>query len=108
MPPIDFALSDKEIIATTEKTQGSEEIIKSLLVSNEQAYIGHFSFIFNEMWRDAIDARERILSIEQGIEPEFFEVINDRENANQILVDLAKAVKKEAFFSFLLIKQSLE
>jgi hypothetical protein len=108
LPPIDFALSDKEIIATTEKTQGSEEIIKSLLVSNEQAYIGHFSFIFNEMWRDAIDARERILSIEQGIEPEFFEVINDRENANQILVDLAKAVKKEAFFSFLLIKQSLE
>jgi hypothetical protein len=108
LPRIDFALSDKEIIATTEKTQGSEEIIKSLLVSNEQAYIGHFSFIFNEMWRDAIDARERILSIEQGIEPEFFEVINDRENANQILVDLAKAVKKEAFFSFLLIKQSLE
>jgi hypothetical protein len=98
LPPIDFALSDKEIIATTEKTQGSEEIIKTLLVSNEQAYIGHFSFIFNEMWRDAIDARERILSIEQGIEPEFFEVINDRENANQILVDLAKAVKKEALF----------
>ena len=98
MPPIDFALSDKEIIATTEKTHGSEEIIKSLLVSNEQAYIGHFSFIFNELWRDAIDARERILSIEQGIEPEFFEVINDRENANQILVDLAKSMKKEALF----------
>jgi signal transduction histidine kinase len=98
MPPIDFALSDKEIIATTEKTEGSEEIIKSLLVSNEQAYIGHFTFIFNELWRDAIDARERILSIEQGIEPEFFEVINDREKANQILVDLAKSVKKEVLF----------
>ena len=98
MPPIDFALSDKEIIATTEKTEGFEEIIKSLLVSNEQAYIGHFTFIFNELWRDAIDARERILSIEQGIEPEFFEVINDREKANQILVDLAKSVKKEALF----------
>jgi signal transduction histidine kinase len=95
MPPIDFALSDKEIIATTEKTAGSEEIIKSLLVSNEQAYISHFNFIFNELWRDAIDARERILSIEQGIEPEFFEVINDPEKANQILVDLAKSVKKE-------------
>ena len=98
MPPIDFALSDKEIIATTEKTEGSEEIIKSLLVSNEQAYISHFTFIFNELWRDAIDAKERILSIEQGIEPEFFEVINDREKANQILVDLAKSVKKEALF----------
>jgi signal transduction histidine kinase len=98
MPPIDFALSDKEIIATTEKTEGSEEIIKSLLVSNEHAYINHFTFIFNELWRDAIEARERILLIEQGIEPEFFEVINDREKANQILVALAKSVKKEALF----------
>ena len=55
MPPIDFAVSDKEMIATTEKTGESEEIIRKLLVSNEQAYISHFIFIFNELWKDAID-----------------------------------------------------
>ena len=34
MPPIDFAVSDKEMIATIEKAEGGEENIKSLLVSN--------------------------------------------------------------------------
>ena len=57
MPPIDFAVSDKEMIATTEKTEEPEEIIRSLLVTNEQAYINHFVFIFNELWKDAVDAR---------------------------------------------------
>jgi signal transduction histidine kinase len=98
MPPIDFAVSDKEMIATTEKTEGPEEIIRSLLVTNEQAYISHFVFIFNELWKDAIDARERILTIEQGIEPEFVEVINDPERAERILIDLAQSVRKEALF----------
>jgi hypothetical protein len=81
MPPIDFAVSDKEIVATTEKTEEPEEIIKSLLVSNEQAYINHYAFIFNELWKDGIDARERILAIEQGKEPEFVEIINDPQRA---------------------------
>jgi signal transduction histidine kinase len=96
MPPIDFAVSDKEMIATTEKTEEPEEIIRSLLVSNEQAYISHFIFIFNELWRDGNDARERILTIEQGIEPEFVEVINDPQRASKVFMDLAKSVRKEA------------
>jgi len=78
------------------QTEEPEEIIRSLLVSNEQAYISHFVFIFNELWRDAIDARERILTIEQGIEPEFVEVINDPRRASRVLMDLAKSVRKEA------------
>src|ERR687888_131883 len=96
MPPIDFAVSDKEMIATLERFEEPEEMIKSLLVSNEQAYVSHFAFIFNELWKDAIDAKERILAIEKGIEPEFFEVINDHERAKRILMGLAKSVKKEA------------
>ena len=96
MPPIDFAVSDKEMIATIEKMEESGDTIKSLLVSNEQAYISHFLSIFNELWRSGIDVKERVRAIEQGIEPEFLEVITDREKASQILVDLAKSVKKEA------------
>ena len=98
MPPIDFAVSDKEIVATTERTEEPEEIIRSLLVSNEQAYINHYAFIFNELWRDAIDARERILTIEQGIEPEFVEVTKDHQKAKRVLMDLVKSVTKEALF----------
>ncbi|HEX5976517.1 MAG TPA: HAMP domain-containing sensor histidine kinase [Nitrososphaeraceae archaeon] len=48
------------------------------------------------MWAEGTDAKDRIESIEQGLEQEFFDVINDRKKASQILVELAKSVKKEA------------
>ena len=95
MPPIDFALSDKEMIATIQKTEGGYEI-QNLLVSNEPAYMKHFVSIFEELWNAGIEASERIEAIEQGIESEFLEVINDREKVSQILLDLSKSVKKEA------------
>lgn len=100
MPPIDFALSDKGLIATIEKAEEAEggEMIKRLLASNEPAYVNHFGFIFNELWKDATDAKERISSLAQGIEPQFLEVITDNEKARNILIDLAKSVKKEAMF----------
>jgi CO dehydrogenase nickel-insertion accessory protein CooC1 len=48
------------------------------------------------LWAEGIDAKDRIKSIEQGLEPEFLDVINDHKKASQILVELAKSVKKEA------------
>src|SRR5207245_3481934 len=98
MPPIDFAVSDKEMIATIEKGEGGEENIKSLLVSNEFPYITHFVSIFEELWKDGMDARERIRTIEEGVEPEIFEVITDPLKAAQIITDLAKSVTQEAVF----------
>ena len=97
MQPIDFAVSDKEMIGTTEKIE-PEELIRNLLVINEQPYMSHFVFIFDELWKNGIDAKDRIAAIEQGLEPEFLEVITDYEKASQILVELAKSVKKEALF----------
>jgi signal transduction histidine kinase len=95
MPPIDFAVSDKEMMTTAEKIGSEEETIQSLLISNEQLYIHQFMFIFEELWNNGVDAKERIASIEQGLEPEFLEVIADHKKASKILVDLAKSVKKE-------------
>ena len=98
MPPIDFAVSDKEMVATMQKLEqgGRHNSIQNLLVSNESAYIDHFVSIFNDLWHDGIDAKERIKSIEQGLEPEFLDVINDHQKASQILLDLGKSIKKEA------------
>jgi two-component system, OmpR family, sensor histidine kinase VicK len=44
----------------------------------------------------AAATEQRIREIEAGIEPEFYDVINDRYKASRILVDLAKSVKTEA------------
>ena len=94
MPPIDFAVSDKEMMTTVEKIGSEQEMIQSLLISNEKLYIHQFIFIFEELWNNGIDAKERIASIEQGLELEFLEVITDHKKASEILVNLAKSVKK--------------
>jgi signal transduction histidine kinase len=97
MPPIDFAVSDKELIANIEKAEGGEKI-RSLLVSNEYSYVSHFVSIFEELWKNGADAIDRIRTIEEGLEPEIFEVISDNQKAAHILIDLANSVSEEALF----------
>ncbi|HZB17980.1 MAG TPA: hypothetical protein VE445_12510, partial [Nitrososphaeraceae archaeon] len=95
LPPVSFEISDKEIALTIEKMDGSK-LVQSLLISNEPVYVKHFTSIFEELWKNGIDSADRIKEIEQGIEPEFLEVINDHEKVSQIVVDLSKSAKREA------------
>ena len=90
LPPIDFAVSDKEIVAKVHKVEheitdekhGSSNLdmsldVKNVLVSTEQAYIDYFLYTFSELWNNGTDAKERIAYLEQGLEPEFIDVLND-------------------------------
>jgi signal transduction histidine kinase len=97
MPPMNFGVSDKEVALTIEKMEGGS-VSQSFLISNEPLYVNHFNSLFEELWKNGIDAKGRITAIEQGLKPEFLEVITDNEKASHILVDLAKSVKKEALF----------
>ena len=54
LPPMSFDVSDKEIAATIEKMEGGKRI-ESLLISNEPAYVRHFSSIFEELWNNGIE-----------------------------------------------------
>jgi len=63
MPPMSFSVSDKEMAATMEKMEGGK-IVQSLLVSNEPTYIKHFTYIFEELWKNGICATDRIREIE--------------------------------------------
>ena len=95
LPPVNFGISDKEIALTIEKMDGGKRV-QSLLISNEPVYVKHFTSIFEELWKNGIDSAARIKEIEEGIEPEFLEVINDHEKVSQIVVDLVKSAKSEA------------
>jgi signal transduction histidine kinase len=53
-------------------------------------------YIFDTLWNKAIPAEQRIREIEEGIEPEFFQIINDPIESTCILLDLAMSVKQEA------------
>ena len=90
-----FYVSETEYLAPAtfhEKEKPASQII----YSNVKEIIEHQKYVFDSFWSRAIPAERRIKEIEEGIELEFFEVINDNQKAGEILVELAKSVKKEA------------
>ncbi|HZD36039.1 MAG TPA: HAMP domain-containing sensor histidine kinase [Nitrososphaeraceae archaeon] len=108
LPPIDFMVSDREVVAKVHKIEhniaknnikniGSVDWdVRNLLVSNEQAYIDYFLYTFSELWNNGTSARERLDCIQQGLEPGFLEVIKDGKRATRTLMDLARSIKEEA------------
>jgi hypothetical protein len=99
MPPIDFAVSDKEMMATIEKMEGGE-IAKSLLVSNEAAYINHFASIFEELWKNGTDASDRIRDIEEGIDQANIEIISNPKEGIKRTWSIIKSAKEEVLIMF--------
>jgi two-component system sensor histidine kinase VicK len=94
LPPIDFALSDRDLIATLEKERGGA-VIKNLLISNEPIYIEHFSSFFEELWNRGIDSKVRIRSIEEGLDSEGIEIIQDPHKIQEIGSQLTLSAKEE-------------
>ena len=65
---MNFSVDSNSIQATIEGLDKGE-IMNSLLVSNEPAYVKHFTLFFNDLWSNqGIDAAERIKDIEEGME----------------------------------------
>ena len=99
LPPIDFAFSDKEMIATIEKfKEGST--IKNLLISNEPVYIQHFKSFFEELWNTGIDSEIRMKSISEGLDSEGIEIIQDPQKVQEIGNSLAKSAKDDIVIIF--------
>jgi hypothetical protein len=94
LPPIDFALSDKEMIATIQKTEGGQAI-QNLLTTNEDAYIKHFESIFEELWKSGIDAKYKIKDIQKGLDSEDIEIIQNPEAIEKLVNDLTKSSREE-------------
>ena len=95
MLPLNFGVSDKEVALTIEKIEGGK-VSQSFLISNDPKYVNYFNSFFEDLWNNGVDAIDKIKKIQQGVEPEFPEVVTDHQIASQLITDLAKSVKKEA------------
>jgi two-component system, OmpR family, sensor histidine kinase VicK len=95
MPPLSFGVSDKEVAITIEKMEGGK-MSQKFLISNEPLYVNHFDSLFDELWRNGIDATDRMREIEEQVEVEFVDVIANPEKVSSILLHLAESVKNEA------------
>ena len=99
MPPLNFSVTEKEVHATIEKMEGGE-VAHSVLVSNEPAYVNHFHYIFEELWKEGIDAKTRIASIEDGTDFGDIEVISNPSRVAELYLDLMRNAQKEIMIMF--------
>jgi two-component system, OmpR family, sensor histidine kinase VicK len=72
--PINFGVSDKEVAITIEQMEGGK-LSRSFLISNDPVYTIHLNSVFEELWKNGIDAEDRIRDIEVGAEWANVEVI---------------------------------
>jgi two-component system sensor histidine kinase VicK len=80
MLPVNFGVSDKEVAIRIEKIEEGK-VSQSFLVSNEPLYVNHFNSLFEEVWKNGIDAAERIRDIEAGLDTANIEIIQNPKEA---------------------------
>ncbi|MDQ3852407.1 MAG: HAMP domain-containing histidine kinase [Thermoproteota archaeon] len=95
--PLNFSVTNKEFNFTVSNT-AADPITPNVLISNELPYIKQFNSLFEELWSQGVNAADRILEIEKGIEPDFFEVINEKNKAAELLLSLSRLAKEEVLF----------
>jgi signal transduction histidine kinase len=99
LPPMNFAVSSKEMYATIDEMKGGQ-IPKNLLITNEPSYVKHFKHAFEELWRKGIDAKDRIADIEKGIKTADVEVIETPKESVNRAYDISISAKEELLVAF--------
>jgi two-component system, OmpR family, sensor histidine kinase VicK len=89
-----FAVSETEYVATA--ILNEKEPVTETIYSNAKVVLEQHRYFFETLWNKAIPAEQRIRELEQGVEPEFVEVITDGARAAQLIVEFARSVKREA------------
>ncbi len=90
-----FEINDngKEYIATA--TLQKAKPSKQLIFSNVKEIGEQQQYVFDILWNKAISSEERIKEIEEGIEPEFTEIIRNADESQSLEWHLLKTTKEE-------------
>jgi hypothetical protein len=91
-----FVLSEKQYLGSITLMEPHQQAIHSTM----KGIVEQHNSIFDTLWHKAIPAERRIREIEQGIEPEFYEVIHNYETAEEKYLGLAKSIDKEGLLFF--------
>jgi two-component system, OmpR family, sensor histidine kinase VicK len=90
-----FVVNEKEYLGSITLREPQQAIY-----SNMNGILEQHRSIFDTLWNKAIPAKQRIEEIQEEIEPEFYEVINNYEKAQEKYIDLAKSIDKEGLLLF--------
>jgi signal transduction histidine kinase len=99
LTPMNFAVDNKHFHATIEKMEEGK-MMESLLISNEPAYVKHYNSILEELWKNGIDAADRIREIEEGVDLADIEVIPSSKRAQEMYLNIVRLAAKEILWIF--------
>lgn len=97
--PINFAVGENELNATMSAMVGGK-MVENLLTSNEPVYVRLFSSMFDQLWKDGLDADFRLKDLEEEINPAEIELIQNPIQAIDRSWDLAVTARKEVNLMF--------
>jgi hypothetical protein len=66
IPPMNFAISSKELYITIDEMKGGQ-IAKNLLISTEPPYIRYYNSIFEDLWNKSVPAEQKVKEIEDSL-----------------------------------------
>jgi two-component system, OmpR family, sensor histidine kinase VicK len=96
---MNFAVDDRNFYATIDQMENGN-FMNSLLTSNEPAYIRHYTSIFEELWKNGIDAIDRIKDIESGVHLSDIEVIPSSTRAQELYLEIVNNASEEILWIF--------
>jgi two-component system sensor histidine kinase VicK len=91
-----FVVSEKEYLGSITLKEPNQQAI----YSNMKDMVEQQHHIFEGLWNRAVPIQDKIVEIEEGKEPEFYEVINDYKKAQEKYIELARSIDKEALVLF--------
>ncbi|MDW0136110.1 MAG: HAMP domain-containing sensor histidine kinase, partial [Nitrososphaeraceae archaeon] len=94
LAPINFAVSKSGLVATVEEMKRGG-MIQNLLTSNERSYIKHFTSMFEQLWKEGVDARYRIKDIEERVGIAEIEIIRNPVDSIARGWDMVRSARKE-------------
>ena len=99
MPPMNFGVSNREMAATIDNMERGK-MSPSFLISSEPLYVNHFNSLFDEIWKNGIDAKGRIKAIEEGVDSEGIEIIQDPVEIQKLGFKLTQRAKEEILIMY--------
>jgi two-component system, OmpR family, sensor histidine kinase VicK len=93
LPPLSFGCSTNALVASIQ-TEGQGLSMRNVLTSNEPAYVNHFRLVFEEIWKNGIDAEKRLDELKQGLERSDVEIIQNARESMKAAWQMARPAKE--------------
>lgn len=102
LPIVNFLVTNKMLFSNIESkdTATDSKQIKNMLVSNDPFYIKYYSSIFEELWKNSIDAKDIINDIDMGYDPERIDILSKSKNVHNLYETIIRSAKKEIMIIF--------